>query len=58
MKRFKATACYYTYCTAEIEAEDEDQAIEMARQMDGGSFTSTDKGDWRIIDVEEMTDGD
>jgi hypothetical protein len=58
MKRFRATACYYTYCTAEIEAEDEDQAHEMARQMDGGGFTNTDKGDWRIIDVEEVTDGE
>lgn len=58
MKRFKATACYYTYCTVEFEAEDHDQAYDMARDMDGASFTNTDKGDWRIINVEEVTDGD
>jgi hypothetical protein len=54
MKTFKATACFTEYCTVEFEAEDEDQAYEMAREMDGGSFTNTDRGDWRIVDVEEI----
>jgi len=54
MKTFKATACYYTYCTVEFEAEDHDQAYDMAKEMDGASFTNTDKGGWRIIDVEEI----
>jgi hypothetical protein len=54
MKTFKATACFTEYCTVEFEAEDEDQAYEIAREMDGGSFTNTDRGDWRIIDVEEI----
>jgi hypothetical protein len=54
MKKYKITACYYTYCIAEIEAEDHDQAYDLAREMDGGSFVNTDKGDWRIVDVEEV----
>jgi hypothetical protein len=56
MKKFKITACYYTYCTAEVEAETEDQAYEMARDMDGGNFTeSRENYDWHINDVEEVT---
>ena len=54
MKKYQATAYYTTSCFVEIEAEDEDQAYELARSMDGASFTNTDKGDWRIVDVEEI----
>jgi hypothetical protein len=56
MKKFKVTACYSTYCTAEVEAENEDQAYEMARDMDGGDFTeSRDNYDWHINEVKEVT---
>lgn len=55
MKKFKVTACYYTYCTAMVEAEDEEQAYELARDMDGGSFeASNDNHDWHINDVVEV----
>jgi len=54
MKTFKATAIYHTLCTVELEAEDEDQAYELARSMDGGDFTNTDIGDWRIVEIEEI----
>jgi hypothetical protein len=55
MKKFKVTACYYTYCTAEVEAETEDQAFEIARDMDGGDFTASgDNYDWHINSVEEV----
>jgi len=55
MKKFKVTAYYYTYCTAEVEATDEDQAYDIARDMDGGSFSSSnDRGDWRIVGVDEI----
>jgi len=54
MKTFKATAVYTTYCTIEFEAEDEDQAYEMARDMDGGDFTPQDIGDWRVVEIEEI----
>ena len=56
MKKFKVTACYYTYCTAEVEAETEDQAFEIARDMDGGDFTASgDNYDWHINQVKEVT---
>jgi hypothetical protein len=55
MKKFKVTACYYTFCTTEIEAESEDQAYTIARELDGGQFTqSGELGDWHINDVKEI----
>jgi hypothetical protein len=54
MKKYNVTAYYTTTCFVEIEAENEDDAYELARDMDGGSFTSTDTGDWRIVDIEEV----
>jgi hypothetical protein len=56
MKKFKVTACYYTYCTAEVEAETEDDAFEKARDMDGGSFDADEHSgsDWHINEVEEV----
>ena len=57
MKTFKVTACYYTYCTAEIQAETEEEAFEKARDMDGGDFTpSNENSDWHINDVQEIDD--
>lgn len=56
MKKFKVTACYYTYCTAEVEAETEDQAYALAKDMDGGYFKqSNELGDWHINEVKEVT---
>jgi hypothetical protein len=55
MKKFKVTVSYITYCTAEVEAEDEDQAYEIARDMDGGDFTeSRENFDCHISQVTEI----
>ena len=55
MKKYMITAYYTTSCFAEVEAEDEDQDSERAREIDGGIFSSSaDRGDWRIVDVEEI----
>ena len=55
MKTYKVTASYITYCTAEIEAESLEQAIELARDLDGGYFEAQiDGDDWNIEDVEEI----
>lgn len=57
MKKFKVTACYYTYCTTEIEAEDMDDAFATAKYMDGGDFNpSNENFDWHINQVEEITE--
>jgi hypothetical protein len=56
MKTYKVTACYYTYCTTTVEAESEEQAQEIAKDMDGGDFKqSGELGDWHINDVTEVT---
>jgi len=55
MKTYKVTASYTTQCTIEIEAEDEDQAYQLARELDGGSFeTVIDGDDWQIDHVTEV----
>ena len=55
MKKFKVTASYITYCTAEVEAEDEDQAYDIAKYMDGGDFTPSEENfDWHISQVTEI----
>jgi hypothetical protein len=56
MAKFKVVASYTAYCMVEIEAEDEDQAWALARDMDGGSFTPTYSpcGNWFIEDVKEV----
>ena len=54
MKTYKVTASYVTRCTIEIEAEDEDQAYELARELDGGSFQTVMDDDWHIDHVTEV----
>ena len=44
MKTYKVLASYRTYVYALVQAEDEDQAYEIARELDGGEF-QRDKGD-------------
>ena len=57
MKQYRITAYYTTSCFAEVAAKDEDEAYEIAREMDGGIFSSSaDKGDWRIVDVEGISE--
>jgi uncharacterized membrane protein YkoI len=57
MKTYKVLASYRTYVYALVEAENEDQAYEIAHDMDGGDF-ERDKGDdlsdWSIDDVQEV----
>ena len=56
MIKYKVLASYTSYCMVEIEADSEDQAWEIARDMDGGSFEPTDNpcGEWYITDVQEV----
>ncbi len=57
MKTYKVLASYRTYVYALVEAKDEDQAYDIARDMDGGDFERAkgdDLSDWSIDDVEEV----
>jgi hypothetical protein len=57
MKKFKVKASYVTYVYAEVEAKDENEAFNLALDMDGGDFEierDTGLGDWTIDDVVEI----
>ena len=56
MKTYKVTATYTVYCETEIEAENKDQAYQIARELDGDAFEPVDNdglADWRIYDISE-----
>jgi len=56
MKTFKIQASYMTFLDATIEAENLDEAREIAYNMDGGDFKDTGKGDWNVDNIfEEVT---
>jgi hypothetical protein len=52
-KKFKVHASYITYLDATVEAETMEEAIQLAREMDGGDFKDTGLGDWNIDEVFE-----
>lgn len=59
MKKYKVIASYVTFCELEIEAEDRDQAWELAKEADGGDFEPLkgrwgELSDWHIDDVREV----
>ena len=54
MKTYRILASYTTYCSMEIEAENIDEAREIAYEADGGDFNSDNHGDWNIDDVIEI----
>lgn len=54
MKKFKVLVSYVTYCTMVIEAENENEASEIAKMTEGSAFECTGAGDWRINDVLEI----
>jgi hypothetical protein len=53
MKKFKIHASYTTYLSATIEAENRDEAREIAYNMDGSDFKDTGMGDWNIDEIFE-----
>lgn len=55
MAKFKAIAVYFTYCIAEFEADDVNQAYAMAKNMDGLDFVPSEEiYDWHINQVTEI----
>jgi hypothetical protein len=54
MKTYLVTASYLTYCRAFIEAEDEEQACDIAHEMGGDGFKQEGFGDWEIDQITEM----
>ena len=54
MKKFKVTASYITYLIAEINADSLEEACELAKDLDGGSFEDKGGYDWNIDGVVEI----
>lgn len=55
MKMFKVRASYISTCETIVEAEDQDEAYKIAKDLDGGCFDLRLAGDdWQIDDVREM----
>lgn len=53
MRTYKVTAQYTTYVYQFIEAENDEQAWDIAQELDGGSFKDSGYGDWDICSVDE-----
>lgn len=49
MALYRVWAKMTTYCYIDVEAEDEDAALEFAEDADGGDFINSDTGDWEIM---------
>jgi len=53
MKRYYIQASYVVWCDAIIEANSEEEARQIAKDMDGGDFEPNGGGDWTIERVTE-----
>ena len=55
MKQYKIKASYISTCETIIEAEDENEAYQIAKDLDGGVFDTRLSGDdWQIDGVFEL----
>jgi hypothetical protein len=54
MKKYQVIASSISYYSLIIEAENDDEAWDMARDADGGDFEPHDQGDWEIYSVGEV----
>lgn len=55
MKTYKVWARSVTYLYAYVEAENYEQANDLANDLDGSTFIDKGDGDWDIYSVEEVT---
>lgn len=55
MKTYKVWARMTSHLYAYVEADNYEQAAELANDLDGSSFIDKGDGDWDIYSVEEVT---
>jgi hypothetical protein len=55
MKTFTVVAASTSYVYCLVQAEDEQQAWDKAREIDGGDFEDAGHGSWNIDTVAEVT---
>jgi hypothetical protein len=58
MKTYKVIARSISYLDKEIEAENEEQAWQIANALDGDEFKYSFAMDWDIYSVEQVTKGE
>jgi hypothetical protein len=58
MKKYKVIARSISYLDKVIEAENEEQAWQIANEMDGDEFSYSFATDWDIYSVTETTKGE
>ena len=57
MKKWKVIAQSVTQYEIEVMAENEDEAIDKAEQIDGADWSEdSPSGDWEILRAEEVTE--
>ena len=56
MKTYRVWAKMISYAYLDVDAEDEDEAWEVADRTDGGEFTPTSDGDWELLDTDYITE--
>jgi len=57
MKTYKVWARMTSHLYAYVEAENAEQANELALDLDGSTFIDKGDGDWDIYSIEEVTNG-
>jgi hypothetical protein len=55
MKKYRVWASSTTYLYAFVEADTEEMAIDLAREMDGSDFIESEQKDWDIYSATEVT---
>ena len=53
---YRVHAKSISYVYLDVEADSEEQALEIADRADGGEFTDSGFGDW-VMDLVELIDG-
>ena len=55
-KTFRMHAKFESHCYVDIKAKTQDEAYEIARDMDGGDFISSEErdGSWEVYECEDM----
>jgi hypothetical protein len=56
LKTYRVNATCETYLYIDVKASNSDEAVEIAKDTDGGSFTDTEEGDWIIDHVPELVE--
>ena len=54
MKKYRVWAKCISYCWLDVEANSEDEAMEMAEEADGGEYEESPHGDWIIVECEPL----